>query len=130
MPSHALPAFPSRCNIWRGLLTNYNGVTNAAGAPAISDQPCELVFRNGYFPNTSFSVASSLYWTGLAPLIYFPKGTDVRGPLDQATSYDTVECPAGSGRFYVVVDVSPVALDFPNEFLAAAVAWGEYPTPF
>lgn len=54
-----------------------------------------------------------------------PKGTFLRYPLpnnlDGSSNFDLVEVPAGSGRFYFVVFVTPVHQGFVNEYLLACV---------
>jgi hypothetical protein len=128
--AYQLPQFPSVCKVWRGSLTDYYLVVHNTGSPALTGQKCEVVARWAQNLNVSFNTPAN---NNLAPqllVIYFPKGTDIRGMMDTTTYCDTVEVPSGSGRFYIVTDTFPVALDFENEFLAAAIIPGELPTPF
>jgi len=50
--------------------------------------------------------------------IYFPIGTDVRGPV-QAIKPDFVSIPPVGGSLYLIRDVAYVAKGFPNEFVSA-----------
>jgi hypothetical protein len=50
----------------------------------------------------------------------FPPGTDIRdgsGP----SGIDSLECPAGSGRYYYVTNVDDIAKGFANEHRYALV---------
>jgi hypothetical protein len=56
-------------------------------------------------------------------------GSDVRGPQN-AGGADGVECPAGSGRQYVVIFVDDLGKGFPNEHRGAILQpIGAWPTP-
>lgn len=51
-----------------------------------------------------------------------PALTDLRSPVNQAgVSFDEVEVPAGSGRFYVVYAVDDVGKGFSNEHRCAVL---------
>jgi len=128
--THALPVFPSRCNVWRGVSAADLYVVSNTGAPALADQPCELVYQHWGSVNSILNPAQTIGAAGAGLGIYFPVGTDIRGVADGSTGFDTVECPSGSRRFYNVIDTLPVALGFPNEFLLAIVLPVELPTPF
>jgi hypothetical protein len=60
--------------------------------------------------------------------LLLPPLTDVRGPLS-STGADTVECPAGSGRYYAVVFVDDIGKGFDNEHRAAMLEQFQVPTP-
>jgi hypothetical protein len=47
-----------------------------------------------------------------------PALTDIRGPQD-TVSFDMVECPLGSGRWYRVCAVDDIGKGFANEHRAA-----------
>lgn len=55
--------------------------------------------------------------------LLLPVGTDVRGPQDTVSNTDAstqvkgdyVECPSGSGRYYVVAFVDDIGKGFTNE---------------
>jgi hypothetical protein len=51
----------------------------------------------------------------LARLVCLPKGTTVIGQTG-GTNADTLEVPAGTGRYYTVEDHDDVARGFPNEY--------------
>lgn len=50
-----------------------------------------------------------------------PSTTDLRGYIDNAAAPDTIEVPAGSGRFYLVHYVDYIGMGFSNEHLGADV---------
>jgi len=50
--------------------------------------------------------------------IYFPAGSDVRGPA-QAIKPDFISIPPLDGPLYIVRDIADVAMGFPNHFLSA-----------
>jgi hypothetical protein len=55
--------------------------------------------------------------------------TDLRD-TNNASNFDTVEIPAGSGRFYIVLMVEDVAKGFLNEHRMAFIRKsGTWPTP-
>lgn len=47
-----------------------------------------------------------------------PKGTPIRSQFSTG-AFDTVEVPAGSGFFYLVIDAERCGLGFPNEYVRA-----------
>jgi hypothetical protein len=61
--------------------------------------------------------------------LLLPAGTDVRG-RQNASGPDSVEVPAGSGRFYLVTFVDDVGRGFANEHRCAELQQtGVWPTP-
>jgi hypothetical protein len=52
--------------------------------------------------------------------LLLPAKTDVRGPQD-VRSFDMVEVPAGSGRWYSVVFVDDIGRGFANEHRTAGI---------
>ena len=59
----------------------------------------------------------------------FPRGTDVRDRFSTGGP-DAIECPSGSGRWYLVHTVLDVGSGFPNEYrLAIIYKTGSWPTP-
>lgn len=58
-----------------------------------------------------------------------PKGTDIRGDAEGITP-DIVECPAGSGRYYVCYFVDDLGKGFLNEHRGAILGHGyNWPVP-
>jgi len=52
--------------------------------------------------------------------ILLPKGTDVQDRTNTTPqTVDLIECPSGSQRFYVVVEVDDVSKGFPTEYRTA-----------
>lgn len=111
MSTHAVPQFPLTANVWRYL------VDVTTHAPILTP-PCQLyVNREG--------ANCWNYQTGghecLVTLMYTPALTDLRAYSPRAVP-DTVEVPAGSGRYYRIEHVEDFAKGFPNEFRVARIA--------
>lgn len=61
--------------------------------------------------------------------LLLPHNTDIRSHVT-ASGNDTLEVPAGTGRFYDVVDVDDIGKGFPNEHRAAVISQGgNWPAP-
>ena len=63
-----------------------------------------------------------------------PKLTDIRG-LWEGIESDVIECPAGSSRFYYILQVDDVGKGFPNEYRIAIMEqvtdpFGAFGIPF
>jgi len=71
---------------------------------------------NPYTLNQTMSV----YYYAQMVLIYFPKGTDIRGAENTLTLSDTIK--TSDGWIFWCQNVFPIAHGFDNEFLAAACA--------
>jgi hypothetical protein len=100
---HNVPQFPLIANIWR--------FGNAP--PNLPDVITPAQLHVGVQMRQIQGLAT--FSEGMITrFIYAPKGTDIR-PFWR-NSNDFVELPAGSGRFYSVMDVDDVAKGFPNEF--------------
>lgn len=105
---HLIPQFPLTANIWR----SGNATTN----PPNVITPAQL--HVGVQHRQLFGLATQCEQS-ITRFIYTPKGTDIR-PFWFNTP-DTVEIPAGSGRYYTCMDVDDVARGFPNEFRIGAL---------
>jgi hypothetical protein len=106
-----VPSFPIMCNIWPTW-------TVPAGAPRVTS-PCNLsvgravrAITNGWEPVEPLP---------LLTVLLLPPLTDVRDAANTGTVGDTVEVPAGSGRYYRVVGVDDVAKGFANEYRYATI---------
>jgi len=112
-----LPTFNLKCNISQ---PDAAGVAGVPTAPyRLTDQTCQLTFGR------RVQVASTGGTTEVGVLtltmnLLLPKGIDVRGPQD-VTSFDMVECPSGSGRWYTVVGVDDIGKGFANEHRTASI---------
>jgi hypothetical protein len=107
-----LPTFNLTCNVWHGYPTN--GVL-PPNRPADAVFSCGLrVFRTGFLVAASGA-------TGAAVALILPALSDIRVSIANAAPGDTVECPAGSGRFYTVGSVDDVAKGFNNEYRIAGI---------
>jgi len=104
----SIPQFPLICNIFTA-----GDFTVAAR----QQSPCNLqmgVKRQTGLPNQAPVLADS----AATMYLLLPATTDIRDSLN-ASSFDGVECPAGSGRYYFVNFVDDVAKGFLNEYRAA-----------
>jgi hypothetical protein len=119
---------PLSCNIYRS--------SSAVPGPPDVVSACNLSTRP-HLPCTAFSVASNLAAGTAHPvlgadavesvvcsmLLLLPPGTDIqRNDDDLPTSTaDTVEVPAGTGRYYYVLGVDDSGKGFPNEHRIARI---------
>ena len=88
--------------------------------------PCNLALGKGVHVQGWFDLdgADALFTKAL-----MPRGTDVRDRFSDGGP-DAVECPSGSGRWYLVHTVLDVGSGFPNEYrLAVIYKTGTWPTP-
>lgn len=105
--AYSLPAFPLLANIWR----NGNPTTNPPDVVA----PANLAYGKR-------TITQFWDWGSPAPpvgasifsLLLFPPFTDIRDGFS-ASAQDTVEFPAGTGRFYQCDFVDDFGKGFPNE---------------
>lgn len=113
-----LPTFNLTCNVWYGV-----AFFPPMGAPNLAAVPCQLQLGERV-PYVAFQFYGCF--------ILVPKLTDIAAnprsvPIPFA---DTVECPAGSGRFYVVEFVDDVGKGFANEYRSVMVRHGPgWPAP-
>ena len=112
-----LPTFNLTCNI------SSPDVADTPGIPTppyrVVNQDCQLTYGR------RVQVASTGGTTDVGVLtltmnLLLPKDTDIRGPQD-TTSFDMVEVPSGSGRWYRVVGVDDIGKGFDNEHRTAAI---------
>lgn len=100
-----LPTFNLTCNIF----------TNGLGwGPLRLSSPCNLA----YSKRVNQMVSEGFFPVNAALLL--PALTDIRGPLN-ASGFDGVECPAGSGRWYIVSGVEDIGKGFANEHRCATL---------
>lgn len=106
------PTFPLAFNLWRN--------TSLVTGPPDLQGMCNLAFGENaalYAPGYSqFKEDFIVVW------MLFPKRTDVRPSSVHGNAQDCVEVPAGTGRFYLVVDVDDVGRGFTNEYRKALCA--------
>jgi hypothetical protein len=105
----SVPTFNITCNIYTG--------TWDVKVLRIPDQVCNLQYgrRTARFNDFPTENESSQMMSLLLPAL-----TDIRS-VQCAGPADSVECPAGSGRVYFVVNVDDVGKGFPNEFRVATL---------
>jgi len=102
-----VPTFNLSANVWR----NGNATTN----PPDLTVDCQL--RAAGKQSTGQDPANG--WAFLWSLL-IASGTDIRDDISSGGK-DTVECPAGTGRFYSVELVDDVARGFSNEYRIAFI---------
>lgn len=116
-----LPQFNLTANIWHGQVDQ-----PPVGDPDVTTE-CQL-----YVPSKPDTVQTIGAAAGsLVPIILrVPAGTDIRAQVPTGSPTDMVECPAGSGRFYLTQQVDDAHKGFDNEYrFAVMVALHPWPTP-
>jgi hypothetical protein len=117
----SVPSFPLLCNI-------YTAPNNPpAGPPRLAGVACNLARGRRSYPQ------DPLTNTGFAVLL-LPAHTDIRDHDNYLlTTPNSVEVPAGSGRYYNVLTVDDVSKGFADEYRAAVIEktsqWGLWPIP-
>lgn len=119
----SLPTFNLLCNIWR------DGIDPRINPPALTSI-CNLQFGRKSMGSAAVFVGYRTSWM----CVLLPPLTDVRAAQNYSpTGGDTVEVPAGSGRYYFCGGVDDVSKGFSSEYRVAAVQatteWGLWPTP-
>lgn len=117
MPSYTIPTFNLLINIWRGTtpITNPPDVTtmgNLAWGNRINNMTSRTY--TGGTPTVTHNSA--------AMTLLLPKLTDIRGLIPAFGQGDTVEAPAGSGRYYTTLYVDDIGKGFANEHRAAIIS--------
>lgn len=112
-----LPTFNLLCNI---SIPGVPGTQVPAVAPyRLTNQACQLT----YGQRSQVASASGTGNQGTLVLcmnLLLPPLTDIRGPQD-VVSFDSVEVPAGSGRWYYVFGVDDIGKGFSNEHRSASI---------
>lgn len=112
MSGWRLPDFNLSCNIWWD--------KQATDTPGGLGGPDVVSICNLQFGKKIGGMINLGMW------ILLPALTDVRGNWGWLPAMtDVIELPAGSGRYYVVVDVDDVSKGFPTEYRVASV-WASY----
>lgn len=116
-----LPNFNLTCNIW------HQDADNPVGAPNVVS-PCQLYIWKG--PGFDVSPGRTDLWH-FPVYLRLPAGTDIRFSIAGGPPLDTVEVPAGTGRFYLVAQVEDSHKGFANEYrVAVIIARGIWPVPY
>ena len=103
--AYTIPVFNLKCNIWR----HGNATTNP---PDVSLVECNLALGKRVVSGPDKDVVVGI--DGVFRYILMPIGTDVRGQFHNGGS-DTIECPAGTGRYYTCLDAEYSGGGFSNE---------------
>jgi len=116
--AYTVPTFNLSCNIWSGTALPPN--------PKRLTSVCNLAFGRRHHNEDEGFPHTLMYL--LLPLL-----TDIRGSQGAPPAPDLVECPAGSGRHYLVMWVDDIGKGFANEHRVAGLAQttigGAWPTP-
>lgn len=112
-----VPTLNILCNIGTPPIPNVPGIP--AFPSRLRDVPCQLSQGRR---SRSFSTGGTT--TPGVPVqtcqLAVAKLTDIRGPQD-TVSFDMVEVPVGTGRWYTVYFVDDVGRGFPNEHRVAGI---------
>jgi len=118
--AYSLPTFNLACNVWHN-----GGAIPPTGGPDEALLPCQLRYPG---KGVGEIIPNPGSWQSGWKLLV-PKGSDIRDPYN-ASGRDTVECPAGSNRYYITVTVDDVGRGFANEYrMAFLMKAGTWPTP-
>lgn len=120
--AYVVPQMPLDVNCW------HNGAAEPpVGAPDATFKGNLCWNRRVAVPSTGGTGALGIPLFTMTLLVL--KDTDIRGKLSTATGADTVEVPAGSGRFYEVLYVDDIGKGFSNEHRGALLLARVQPTP-
>jgi len=117
---YRLPTLNLVCNIFSGTTGNTPPTAPPTAPARLTNVPCQLTYgervNGGATGGTS---EPGIIVMGMNILL--TKLTDVRGGQDNSTGYDIIECPAGSGRWYICWAVDDIGKGFTNEHRTAQV---------
>lgn len=112
-----LPTFNLTCNISQPPVDMTPSIP--AGPYRLTGQICQLTY--GRRVNVASTGGTDFAGIPLQSMnLLLPPLVDVRGPQD-VTSFDMVEVPAGSGRWYWVFFVDDIGKGFANEHRTAGI---------
>ena len=127
---YVIPAFPLACNVWRwaDVKSDFTVLHGSSwppgGGPEIANVPCNLVWGRNV-ADLGGEVGGADYPAGVYMTLLLPAKSDIRSGSVTGTPGDIIECPAGSGRVYLVMFVDDVGKGFANEHRAALILqWG------
>lgn len=130
-----LPKFNLTCAVWHDYLLTPPIPATPPSTGASSYSECQLYEWSRATVPAAYYIAPPTdirpWWFTLQQSIQIrlPKGFDVRDSQN-AEGADVIECPAGTGRYYVVTQVDDLHRGFPNEYrLAQCVKAWTWPTP-
>lgn len=113
-----IPEFPLLCNVWDNLHPPPH-------APRAQFR-CNLTWAKRVHDFSTPAAVATLQ-------LLLPAGTDIRAQVQGAAQRDLVECPAGTGRFYLSIAVDDIGKGFANEHRCAVIeqtaAAGTWPIP-
>lgn len=112
-----LPTFNLLCTITSPDVANTPAIPTLT--PRLTSVPCQLTY--GHRVNVSTTGGTSLAGIPILVMnVLLPAETDIRGPQD-TFSFDVVEIPEGTGRWYWVAGVDDIGKGFSNEHRTASI---------
>lgn len=112
-----LPSFNLLCNITTCDVPNTPAIPT--GPYRLTDQECQLTYgRRVQVASTGGTTTAGVLV--LVMNLLLPVETDIRGPQD-TVSFDMVEVPSGTGRWYYVAGVDDIGKGFANEHRTASI---------
>jgi hypothetical protein len=109
--SYRIPTFNLTVNVWRA-------GTAVTDPPDLTTLGCMSIGRS---TTMTTGIPEDPSVDTVTIRLFVPKLTDVRDAVSPPGA-DTLEVPAGTGRYYIVRQVDDVGKGFPNEFRFAAIA--------
>jgi hypothetical protein len=123
-----VPTFNLLCNI---VTIGAGPFPPAPGPPyRLTNQPCALVYGRRV-STMLIELKATPTFTVACMHCLLPALTDVRG-IQDTVAPDLLECPAGSGRWYVVTSVDDIGKGYPNEHRTAEMftVQGSWTAPY
>jgi len=115
--AYRLPTWIITCDISQPPAAGIVGIP--PGPYRITGQICQLTY--GHRVNVvSTGGTVQVGVLALCMNLLLPPRTDIRGPQD-TTSFDMVQVPSGSGRWYSVAAVDDIGKGFTNEHRSASI---------
>lgn len=131
MPIFTTPDFNLLANVWSAELNAspadwpFAGPTRAADFQTDAQLYIQQRVSLGSYAIPFRSSGNQVSVSAARIDLRVPLGTSIRYPLpnnlDGSSSFDVVECPAGSGSFYFVIFAIDVHLGFPNAYRMAVL---------
>jgi len=110
------PQFPLTCNVWTAV------ALGGAFAYAAPDRTLACNLSPGRRALSFFPLLSPEALTECVELL-LPRRSDIRASWNGSANADSVECPAGTKRFYLVRWVDDVGRGFQNEYRLAVCSF-------
>jgi hypothetical protein len=116
---YVLPSFNLTCEVYGNSVPGFPPGIGTATGPRLTGQPCALVYGRRVNPSGYGVTAPIPFQVSYCMSLLLPLLTDIRTGLDSGGTYDIVEVPSGTGRYYIVGDVDDIGKGWPNEHRSA-----------